>query len=249
MFPVIRIGPAAIQSSALVLITALWLSAWVAERECKRRGLSGEEAWNVIALAVAVTVLVARLAYVAQNFSAYTNDWLQVLAPTPTTLSLDFGAIFGFVAALAYAQRRQIPIARFLDALAPGMLIALAIFAFGQFLTGDAYGAPANLPWAIPLWGESRHPVQLYDALGALIGFMVVWRMRVQLSRDGLAALSAITWYSAARLFVDAFRGDAALLPGGYRATQVIALFVLLTALWGVMQICTAIGMAQKNVR
>lgn len=242
MFPVIRIGPAAIQSSALALIVALWLSAYAAERECKRRGLSGEDAWNVIALAVAVTVLVARLAYVVQNFSAYANDVLQIFAPTPGTLSLGFGATFGLVAAIAYMQRRKIPVARFLDALAPGALIALAIVAFGQFLSGDAYGAPTNLPWAISLWGESRHPVQLYDAFAALIGFMVVRRVRAQLSRDGLVALSAMVWYSAVRLFVDAFRSDTMLLPGGYRATQVIALFVLLIALRIMAQLSTQKG-------
>lgn len=233
MYPVIHIGPAVIQSTVLALITALWLGAYVAERECKRRRLNAEDVWNVVGTAAVATVIAARLIYVLQNFSAYASDPLQIFSPAPGTLSLGFGAIFGLMAAYAYIQRHGIPLALFFDALAPGALIAMAVFAIGQLLGGDAYGTPSNLPWSVFLWGEWRHPVQLYDALAALIGFIVVWRVsRGWSTRAGFIALLVIAWYSASRVFIDAFRGDTAILPGGYRASQVIALVVLLMDLW-----------------
>ncbi len=239
MYPVIQIGPATIQSSLLALIAALWLGATLAERECARRGLSGDDAWNLIILAAVATIIAARLIYVAQNLTAYADDWRQVFSPTPGTLALRYGAVFGLVAAYAYLQRRRIPPARFADALAPGALIALAIFALGQFLSGDAYGAPSDLPWAIPLYGEPRHPAQLYDAFAALLGFAIVWRAARRQSADGSIALFTIAWYSAARVLIDAFRGDGAVLPGGYRTSQIIALGVLIGALWGLSRIMT----------
>ncbi len=255
MYPVIHIGPAVIQSPILALIAALWLGAYVAERECKRRQLNAEDVWNVVGIAAVATVIAARLIYVMQNFSAYASDPLQIFSPTPGTLSLGFGAIFGLMAAYAFAhrhlaesdstraasmpmtmrdiQRHGIPPALFFDALAPGALIAMAVFAIGQLLGGDAYGTPSNLPWSVFLWGEWRHPVQLYDALAALIGFIVVWRVsRGRSTRAGFITLLAIAWYSASRVFIDAFRGETTILPGGYRASQVIALVVLLMDLW-----------------
>lgn len=231
MYPVIQIGPATIPSSILALIVALWLGAAMADRECKRRGLSGDDAWNVVALAAAVAILSARFIYVAQNIPAYASDWTEIFSFSTGTLSLDYGAMFGLVAAYAYVQRRRIPLARFADALASGALVALAIFALGQFLSGDAYGAPTDLPWAMELYGESRHPVQLYDALAALLGFVVIGRAARRPLADGSIALFAIAWYSAARVLIDAFRGDAGLVLGEYRVTQVIALLVLLIAL------------------
>lgn len=232
MEPIIQIGPATIQSSILALIVALWLGTAIAEREGKRRGLSGDDAWNAVALAGAVTLIAARLVYVLQNIAVYANDWRGIFSLTPATLSLGYGALFGLVAALAYAQHRKIPLARFADAFAPGALIAVAIIACGQFLSGDAYGARADLPWAIQLYGVPRQPVQLYDALAALIGFVIVWRAARQQWVDGSIALIAVAWYSAARVVIDAFRGDATVLAGGYRTTQVIALGVLIGALW-----------------
>ena len=232
MYPVIHLGPAAIQSSGLALLIGLWLGTLVAERECRRRGLDGELAWNAIAVLLVVTVVAARIAYVAQHPTAYSQDPLQVLAFSPSTLSLEFGGFVGVIAALAYIQRRKIPPARFLDALAPGGLVLLALAAIGQFLSGDAYGAPANLPWAIFLWGDWRHPVQLYDVLAAVSGLLLVWAMRSRAPREGLAFLLAVAWYSAARVFIEAFRGDVTVLPGGYRSIQVIAWIVLLGSLW-----------------
>ncbi len=249
MYPVIHIGPAVLQTSTLALIAALWLGAYVAERECTRRKLNGEEVWNIVAIASIATVIAARLIYVAQNFSAYTSDPLQIFSPTPGTLSLGFGAIFGLMAAYAYIQRRSIPLLLFLDALAPGALIAIVVFALGQLLSGDAYGTPSNLPWSVFLWGEWRHPVQLYDALAALIGFILVWRVsRDRSTRAGFITRLAIAWYSASRVFIDAFRGETTILPGGYHTSQVIALGVLLIDLWFLSNFMTKVAEPTTNV-
>ena len=78
------------------------------------------------------------------------------------------------------------------------------------------------------MWGETRHPVQLYDALGAFLG----WGVIKKFGRLGSSALVAAIWYSAARLIVDAWRGEALLLPNGFRVSQIMALGVLLGALW-----------------
>lgn len=235
MLPVIQIGPAAIQSLTLALLIALWLGAYIAERACKQRGIDANKVWNVVGIGVAVTIVSARIVFVLQNWNVYAVDLTQSVSPTPSALSLDYGALLGLAAAYAYIRWRKIPLARFADALAPGALAAIAIIAIGQFLSGDAYGTPTDLPWAISFWGELLHPVQLYDACAALIGLIIGWRIRA--SRDGMIALIAIAWYSGARVFIDAFRGDATILENGYRVTQVAALAVLLMVLWAMSQV------------
>lgn len=233
MLPVLHIGPATIQTSILAFIVALWLGTLIAERGCKRRSIDTSHVWNISTIGIVVTVTFARLAFVAQNLPVYASDPAQVFALTPNALSFDYGVLFGLIAALAYIQRSKISIARFADALAPGALAAIALIAIGQFLSGDAFGAPTDLPWAISFFGESVHPVQLYDALCALVGLLIVSRFARPNTPDGMIALVSMAWYSAARVFVDAFRGDAALLGGGYRVSQVAALIVLLFALYG----------------
>ena len=158
MLPVIQIGPGIIQTSVVALITALWLGAWVGERECARRGINANEASNVVGLGVTVVFVSARIVFVLQNLPVYANAWPQAFSLSPNALSLDYGAILGLLAVYAYVQKRNIPLARFADALAPGALIAAAILAFGQFLSGDGYGMPAALPWSIELWGKHVIP-------------------------------------------------------------------------------------------
>lgn len=228
MFPVIQIGPAVIQTTILALIAAIWIGATIAEHEAKQRGLSGDDIWYLVSIAAIATIVAARLIYIAQNFSAYVSDPAAMISPAPGTLALGYGAIFGALAAYGFVQRKRIPLAPLLDALAPGAFAAIAIFSLGQFLSGDAYGTPSNLPWAVFMWGEARHPVQLYDALCALLGLVLVKRF----GRPGSYALLAIVWYSAARLVVDAFRAEGLILPNGFRASQVAALVILLIGLW-----------------
>ncbi len=247
MLPVIQVGPATIQSSILALIIALWLGTYIAEWACKRCGIDANHVWNITAICIVVTIVFARFVFGAQNWFVYAGDPAQIFSLTSNALSLDYGTLFGLIAAYAYTRRREIPLARFADALAPGAMIALAIIAVGQFLSGEAFGMPTDLPWAISLWDEPRHPVQLYDALAALVGLAIVWRLARRPLRDGVIAFVAMAWHGAARVFIDAFRGDAALLGNGYRVSQVIALFVLLLALYGLAHLTEQKGGVYDN--
>ena len=236
MYPVIRLGAVSIQTMTLAWIAALWLGTYFANREYHRRRAAGrDDVWNIVAIAAVLTVIFARLAYAAQNPSAFSNDLGQIWLPAPGTLFLEVGAFLGCSAALAFAQWQKIPLTQLLDAFAPGALFALAIVAIGQWISGDAYGTLSTQSWAMALGAPLRHPVQWYDAFAALTGWVVVSKIaRTRTPRAGLLALFAVAWYSAGRLIVDAFRDESTLLAGGYRLTQVIALTILLVSL-GIM--------------
>jgi len=236
MIPVIRLGPAAIQTSTLALILALWVGTYLAERAFKRRGLRGDDAWNLVALSVATTLIVARLVYVAQNLPTYADDWLQIFSPTPGTLDLPVGVLFGALAILGYLQRRRLPVALVADGFVIGVLVALAILALGSFLSGDGFGMPSDLGWAIAVWGTPRHPVQLYELVGIALTLALVTYLP---TRPGARALCALASYSAVRLLVDGLRADTVFLSNGYRVSQIVALAVLLITLWVMLQPAT----------
>ncbi len=96
-----------------------------------------------------------------------------------------------------------------------------------HLLSGDAFGATADLPWSIYLWGEYRHPSQVYEILAALIIYFVTHRQPLGQPGSGADFLMVVTLSSGARLFLEAFRGDSFIWPGGFRAAQVIALGLL----------------------
>jgi phosphatidylglycerol:prolipoprotein diacylglycerol transferase len=104
-----------------------------------------------------------------------------------------------------------------------------------NILSGDAFGSPSSVPWAIYLWDENRHPSQIYETLAALLVFGVEWKQPLGRPRAGVNFLLVVALSAAARVFLEAFRGDSLIWPGGFRAAQVVGL-VVLAASWRLMQ-------------
>jgi len=94
-------------------------------------------------------------------------------------------------------------------------------------LSGDAYGAPTNLPWAVFLTGDYRHPTQIYEMLLAAGVTFIAFYFPPEKRGNGLNFLWVIFFSTAARVFIEAFRADSVILAGGFRAAQVVGLLVL----------------------
>ena len=233
MLPILRLGPFVIASGIATLFASLWLGMESAEREGKRLGFAHGEVSTTLGIALITGLIGARLAHIAHFWSSYQSDWTQVVALTPSALDPAAGAALGLLVAIIYLQRKQVQIPKFLDALAPALALVAAVWSLGNLLSGDGYGAPAgNLPWAIELWGERRHPTQIYELLAALLIIAIVWRMRKRHPMDGFLFLAVAAMLAAARLFLEAFRGDSTATLAGLRDAQLLSLAVLLGALW-----------------
>lgn len=102
------------------------------------------------------------------------------------------GALFGAMFAMARCARRiGRSSAEAFDFLAPLTAPAIFIVHIGNFLQGEVWGKPTEVPWGLVLYGVGRHPVQLYQAaLEGLVLFVVMWiftsRPRPQLAPAGL---------------------------------------------------------------
>jgi len=233
MFPVIQIGPLALYAPALMLLAGAWAGAWLAEKEAARIGLPAERVSTLVLVGLIGGLIGARLGDVARSPSAYLADPLALLSPSPATLDPLTGLLVGAAAALAYLWRRGLPLRPTLDALAPGLAALLVGVGLAHLASGDAFGAPATLPWSIYLWDEYRHPSQVYEIAAALGVLAAWWSVRTRRPFDGFSFLLVAALAAAARVFLEAFRGDSYLLPGGLRAAQVVGLLVLALCLVG----------------
>lgn len=94
-----------------------------------------------------------------------------------------------FVATLLWTTRRS-PGA--LDALGPAILLALAGWHAGCLWRGSCLGSPSELPWAWVLDGGAvtRHPVEIYAAVGLAVGAWLVSRLGWRLWLRAGAALA-----------------------------------------------------------
>jgi len=232
MFPFIRVGPFLLQLPGLALLAGIWIGSSLAEKEAARLKLNVAAVYNLIFFGLIAGVVGARLAYAARYLSAYLANPLGLLALTPATLSPNAGLVIGLAVAALFGWRKKLPLRPTLDALAPGLAAFMVALGVAHIMSGDAFGAPAQLPWSIYLWDDYRHPSQIYETIAALVVFAVAWKRPLGQPGDGINFLLVVALSAAARVWLEAFRGDSVIWPGGFRAAQVVGVVVLAAALW-----------------
>lgn len=227
MFPFLRLGPFILPLASLSLVAGVWAGLPLIEREAARLKLNASLLSNLIFYSLVIGIVGAQLGYALNFPTAYTANPLSLLALTPTTLSPSIGFAVGLIAFVVIIQRKGLPTRPTLDSLAPGLALFMAFTGLAHILSGDAFGAPTNVPWAIRLWNEYRHPSQFYETLIALTIFLVIQVRFLKSDGAGMNFLLLISLSSASRVFLESFRGDSIFLPGGFREAQVVALFIL----------------------
>jgi phosphatidylglycerol:prolipoprotein diacylglycerol transferase len=233
MLPVLQIGPLAIQLPGLLLVAGVWLAYLILEREARRKELPVRELGNLLFYALVAGIVGARLGYALQFIDIYLADPIGLVSLNPGTLSLREGLLSALLVALVYGNRKALPFWRTLDAFTPSLAFFAISLGLAHLASGDAFGAPTDLPWAIDLWGARRHPSQLYEIIQAGVIFFLILRLRGVCSLDGCLFLVNISLVSASSLFLGAFRGDSVILFAMFRQEQVLALLALLAALLG----------------
>ena len=232
MFPSISIGPYLLQTPGLILILGVWAGTFLSEKEAERYSLNKDTISNLILYSLIAGLVGARLAFALRTPGVYLSSPLSLLALDATTLAPTEGLLIGITVAIIVIQRKNLPIRVILDALTPGLAIFMIAWATANILSGDAFGSPTDLPWAIQLWGENRHPVQFYDLIFAVIILGVILKKPFMDFGSGINFLFLFSLSSLARLITEAFRGDSILWFGSIRAAQLVSLVLLIGTLW-----------------
>lgn len=227
MFPYFRLGSWLIQMPFLALLVGLWGGMILLEHESKRMKLNPSMVANLVIYSTVAGIIGARLGYALQFRALYASKPLSLLALTPTTLSPSMGFLVGLIAFWILIDHKNLPVRPALDALAPGLALFMVFLGASHILSGDAYGAPTRVPWAIRLWNEYRHPSQFYETFTALIIFLVILKRFPKPDGAGLNFGLTIALTAASRVFLETFRGDSVSWPAGFRAAQVIALVLM----------------------
>jgi phosphatidylglycerol---prolipoprotein diacylglyceryl transferase len=88
--------------------------------------------------------------------------------------------------------------------------IGLGLGRIGNFINGELYGRPSDVPWAVIFPGGGpipRHPSQLYEALmeGAVL-FIILWILRKRGFPDGMMISFFMVFYGIFRFLLEFLR-------------------------------------------
>lgn len=245
MLPILQIGPLALPTPALLLLLGFWIALELTEKQAYLFGADARKIYNMILAAVLVGLVGARLVYAASAPAIFLENPLDLLAPRPQMLDAAGGAAVGLLAAFVYIWLRRLPLWPTLDAAATLFSVLAVTLGLAHFASGEAFGAPAHLPWSINLWGELRHPTQVYETLSALAIAAIIWPYaawpgsritRHTRARPGFRFWIFLALSAAARLILETFRGDSVLVWNAFRQAQLIAWLVLAVILWQIGQ-------------
>jgi phosphatidylglycerol:prolipoprotein diacylglycerol transferase len=208
----------------ILALLAAYLGLDTAARFGRRFGLRVDDVWNVGLIALLAGLIAARLWTVVQFWYVYADEPLLIFSPRPSGFAFWPGLIVALVAAYAYLLRRALDPIRMAAAYGAGVLMAAAVLALGDYLTGTVTGLPSDRPWALPYYGEMQHPASLYRAVGFLLALAGVL-LTAYPARPGRSVLMAGFGWGVVHLVADGFMANAA-LTGTLRTSQLVGFVV-----------------------
>jgi phosphatidylglycerol---prolipoprotein diacylglyceryl transferase len=171
---------------------------------------------ELVLYVIAGVLLGGRLGYVLfYNLPYYLHHPAKIVAVWDGGMSFHGGLIGVIVAALIFSRRTGVGFLTLAELVVPVVPVGLFLGRIGNFINGELWGRPSNVPWAMifphaPLVHGTmvpRHPSQLYEAvLEGLVLFTVLWIMARKPRPEGVLMGTFLTLYGVFRCFVEFFR-------------------------------------------
>lgn len=217
---------------ALCIILGIILSLWLTSRRWQARGGQPGTVADIATWGVPFGLVGARAYHVITDYQLYfgpgRNPW-DAFAVWNGGLgiwgAIAGGALGGWIA----CRRRGIPFSAFLDAAAPGIVLAQACGRWGNWFNNELYGRATDLPWALTIYkiNPATHhavmvnghplvighfqPTFLYESLWCVgVALLVIWADRRFKLGHGQAFALYVAAYTVGRGWIEYLRIDPA---------------------------------------
>ncbi len=228
-----QLGPIPLRAYALCILLGIIVAAWIAARRLADRGWEASQALDIAGWAVPFGIVGGRIYHVITTPQPYFGPGgrpMNAFAIWEGGLGI-WGAIaLGAVGAAIGSKRAGVPFPHFLDAAAPGVLVAQGIGRWGNYFNNEIYGGPTDLPWGLQIhqWDQAAgravldaagqpvvlgtfHPTFLYESMWclALALALIVLDRRRDLAPGQVFALY-VMGYPLGRIVIEFMRSDEA---------------------------------------
>lgn len=179
----IQLGPVAIHWYGLMYLAGFAGGWWLGVRRGRlpHWNWSEQRVSDLLFYVALGVILGGRLGYTFfYNFGAFVADPLVILRIWEGGMSFHGGLLGVVVAYLLFARHQKLDPFVVGDFAAPLIPIGLFTGRIGNFVNGELWGRPTDLPWGMVFahapTPEPRHPSMLYEAfLEGVVLFAVLW--------------------------------------------------------------------------
>jgi prolipoprotein diacylglyceryl transferase len=241
-----EIGPLTFHYYALCIIAGIAIAVWLGNRrfsahDAKLSGVVGD----VAIVAVPSGIIGGRLYHVLSSPEKYFGDGANPVDAFKIwegglgiwgAISLGVaGALLTYRSLSRKADFEYPPFPIFLDALAPGVLLAQALGRLGNWFNKELFGKPLESWWALEIpvsyrprgyeTFESFHPTFAYEAIWCTLIAIALLSIKKMLAPGAIFSMY-IALYCVGRFFIESLRIDDAELIAGIRLNQWVSLMI-----------------------
>jgi phosphatidylglycerol:prolipoprotein diacylglycerol transferase len=241
----LSLGPFVIRWYALAYVVGLIVGwryvVWLAARH---PGIAAKQEIDDLLLWATLGVLLGgRIGYVLfYNLPYFAQHPAEIFALWQGGMSFHGGLSGVLIAIALFCHLRRLSFLRVGDLVAAAAPIGLFLGRLANFVNGELFGRPTDVPWAMvfPHGGDvPRHPSQLYEAgLEGVILFAVLAAFAVRgraADRPGLLGGIFLFGYGLCRMVAEFFREpdpQLGFLWGGATMGQLLSIPVALAGIW-----------------
>jgi phosphatidylglycerol:prolipoprotein diacylglycerol transferase len=248
------IGTFEIHTYGVMQAIAFFTAIYIATRRAKQKGIDPNIMFDMAIWVLISVVIGARIWYVAEHVSEYTDNPFDVFKIWQGGLVFYGGFIGAIIGGLLFLKIRKLSFTKIGDTVAPSLAIGIAIGRLGCFLNGCCYGkisqrfgisfpARGNPPAYMDQINRNLIttdateslpviPTQLYSTLDNLVIFGILLFLSRRKPFQGFLIWLFFGLYGVHRFIIDFFRhyeGNALVL-GFLTLSQITSLFVIIVS-------------------
>ncbi len=252
-----HLGPLPIRAYALFIITGIVVALMIGDRRWAARGGQRGVIYDIALWVVPFGLIGGRLYHLATDWRTY---WGAGGAGLGAAFRIWDGGLgiwgavaLGVLGAWIGCRRRGIPLPAFIDAVAPGIILAQAIGRLGNYFNQELYGRETTVPWGLEIFyrrdptgyidphsldGISTgqlavvvQPTFLYELIWNVLVFVIlIYIDRRWAIGHGRLFAAYVALYCVGRFWVELLRDDTATHIAGVRINSFTSTFVFIGA-------------------
>lgn len=231
--PSFHIGSLTIYTWGTIIALGFLLSLFIALRESKMSQLDENRVFYFFLYLFLSLFIGARIVFIILLWPIFSQAPIDSLKIWQGGYIIFGGVIIAILSSLVYVWFQKLPLLKFADALTPSFIISLISIHIADFISGQNFGTPSDLPWSFIVDTSSRHPIQLYYTL-LFIG-VVILMMTYPFNRKyhGTRFFLFLLLYSLIQIILDPFSMTIAssLLYYDLSISQIMSIIIFIFSL------------------